>query len=86
MLMRRLCLVGAAVFLMVGVIAAGDAAAQGNILAALQEAEGDVAPYRNALYLYLRVAGVVWIAVEWVAAIILWHAYRFLRAAQRTGP
>ncbi len=34
--------------------------------------------YRDALYLYLRLAGVVWILVEWGAAVILWRAYRLL--------
>lgn len=50
----------------------------------LQEAQLQDAPYRNAVYLYLRVAGVVWVAVEWLAAIILWRAYRLLtRAVKR---
>lgn len=35
--------------------------------------------YWNALFLYLRVAGVVWIAVEWVAAMVLWRTWRLLR-------
>jgi hypothetical protein len=41
----------------------------------------DDALYVNALYLYLRVAGVVWIAVEWVAAILLWKSLRLMRDA-----
>ncbi len=39
------------------------------------------APYRNALYLYLRLAGVVWIAVEWIAAFLLWRTYRMVAKA-----
>lgn len=45
--------------------------------AALQENQ----PYRNAVYLFLRIAGAVWIAVEWVAAMLLWRAYRMLANA-----
>jgi hypothetical protein len=41
------------------------------------------APYRNALYLWLRLAGLAWIAVEWVAAFILWRAWRALARAYR---
>ncbi len=47
----------------------------------LREAHEADAPYRNALYLYLRVAGVAWIAVEWVAAVLLWRSYRLLKSA-----
>ncbi len=43
---------------------------------ACAEADIYLAPYRNAMYLYLRLAGVVWIAVEWVAAILLWRGLR----------
>ena len=43
------------------------------------------AVYRNALYLYLRIAGTVWIVLEWIAAIVLWRAYRFLSAAVADG-
>jgi hypothetical protein len=32
----------------------------------------------NAMYLYLRMAGVVWIAAEWIAAVVLWRTYRLL--------
>ncbi len=35
--------------------------------------------YRNALYFYLRLAGVFWILVEWIAAVLLWRVYRMLR-------
>ena len=44
--------------------------------------EAELTPYRNALYFYLRVAGVVWIAVEWVAALVLLRTWRLLRAAE----
>ena len=49
-------------------------------------AETDIflAPYRNAMYLYLRLAGVVWITVEWVAAILLWRGLRLLPMGEPT--
>ena len=36
-------------------------------------------PVRGFIRLYLRVAGVVWVAVEWIAAILLYKGYRMLR-------
>ncbi|HUW62391.1 MAG TPA: hypothetical protein VMZ06_15405 [Candidatus Bathyarchaeia archaeon] len=39
--------------------------------------------YYNAMYLYLRLAGVVWILAEWVAALILWRAYALVASAAR---
>lgn len=41
-----------------------------------------VEPWQNALYFYLRAAGVVWIAVEWIAAWVLWRSYALLRAVR----
>lgn len=42
--------------------------------------------YYNAMYLYLRLAGVVWILAEWVAALILWRACVLITsAAKRAG-
>lgn len=38
---------------------------------------------QNAVYLYLRLAGVVWIVVEWIAAIVLIHAFYWLRTQAR---
>lgn len=46
---------------------------------AFQSAYDYDAPVRNAVHLYLRIAGVVWITVEWVAAVVLVLAYRHLR-------
>ncbi len=37
------------------------------------------APIRNFVYLVLRVAGVVWIVVEWIAAIYLIRGFNMLR-------
>lgn len=54
-----------------------------GLLAVLQAAYEDDAVYRNAMYLYLRLAGVAWIAVEWMAAVILWRACRMLGHAAR---
>ena len=39
------------------------------------------AALRHAVGLYLRIAGVVWITVEWIAAFYLWRGYRLLRSA-----
>lgn len=46
--------------------------------------EAELTPYRNALYFYLRVAGLVWIAVEWVAALVLFRTWRLLHATEPT--
>lgn len=51
---------------------------------ACAEADIFLAPYRNAMYLYLRLAGVVWITVEWVAAILLWRGLRLLPMGEPT--
>ncbi len=51
---------------------------------ACAEADIFLAPYRNAMYLYLRLAGVVWISVEWVAAILLWRGLRLLPMGEPT--
>ncbi|MBP8131283.1 MAG: hypothetical protein KA184_17015 [Candidatus Hydrogenedentes bacterium] len=55
----------------------------GPLLAAFAQAESACAPHRNAVYLYLRIAGIAWILVEWGAAVVLWRSWRLLRAAQR---
>jgi len=58
-------------------------AAETPLLAALQHAAHQDAPYRQAVYVYLRLAGLFWIAVEWIAAVLLWRGYRLLAAAAR---
>jgi hypothetical protein len=50
---------------------------------ALRQAQMTEAVYRNAMHLYLRVAGVAWIVVEWIAAVLLWRSYRLLARAAR---
>lgn len=52
--------------------------ADAPVAEALREAEAALQPYRNAVYLHLRIAGVVWIAVEWVAAVLLWRGQSLL--------
>ncbi len=52
-----------------------------RIHALIQEVYRQDTVYQNALYLYLRIAGIVWITVEWIAAIVLWRAFHFLRNA-----
>jgi len=54
-----------------------------TLLATLREARAANMAYRNALYLYLRLAGIAWVAVEWIAALLLWRGYRLLGAAAR---
>ena len=49
----------------------------------LGETQAANAVCRNALYLYLRLAGVVWIAVEWLAAFVLWRSFRLIAGAVR---
>ncbi len=88
-----LLLLGA--FLAAGIVAAPVFAAQAlNAPAAkavdsweqvVQLSENGLYPYRNALYLYLRIAGVVWIGVEWIAAFVLWRAWRVVDHALRNG-
>lgn len=39
--------------------------------------------YYNAMYLYLRLAGLLWIAAEWAAAAILWRAHLLMKNAVR---
>ena len=64
-----------------------DVAVDTVTLSAIDQAYTEDAVYRNAVYLWLRVAGVVWIVVEWVAAVILWRTYRLLadHVARRGG-
>ena len=72
----------ATVVLFLSLCVAGAASAEeGSLLAALRETQAANAVYHNALYLYLRLAGMVWIAVEAVAAVVLWRAYRLLAQA-----
>jgi len=49
----------------------------------LGEAHAANTVYRNALYLYLRLAGVVWIAVEWLAAFVLWRSFNLIAGVMR---
>ena len=50
-------------------------------LRAYNDAAAADGPVRNFVFLYLRVAGVAWIAVEWAAAVILVLAYRQMQKA-----
>ena len=50
-------------------------------LDALRLAAEALQPYENAVMLWLRVAGVVWISVEALAAVVVWRAYFALRRA-----
>ncbi len=48
---------------------------------ALRLAADALQPYENAVMLWLRIAGVVWISVEAIAAVVVWRAYFALRRA-----
>lgn len=56
---------------------------QTNDLEILMRQASDLDAYRNAMYLLLRLSGLAWIAVESIAAVILWRAYFVLRRAVR---
>lgn len=79
-------LLAVAVLSMLAAVQAESAGKPGSeLLGALESAHEADAVYRNALYLYLRIAGVMWIGVEWVAAALLWQGFRILRgAAEKT--
>ena len=49
----------------------------------LGEAQAANVVCQNALYLYLRLAGVVWIAVEWLAAFVLWRSFNLIAGIMR---
>jgi hypothetical protein len=57
--------------------------AQANEYHAFMEQTANLEAYRNAMYLLLRISGLAWITVEWIAAIVLWRAYFLLRRAAR---
>lgn len=77
---RKTWIMVSAILLGNGIAWAATAASNSGLQAQtiLDQAILDDAPYRNAMYLYLRLAGIVWIAVEWTAAILLWRASRLL--------
>ncbi len=66
-----------------GLLASWQAAAvdMDTLRQAIREANKADQVYWNALYLYLRLAGAVWVAVEWWAAIVLIKGYRMLERA-----
>lgn len=60
------------------------AAAHSELLqSAYAEAAADIEPWQNAVRFYLRLAGGVWVVVEWLVAFILWRGYRAFRATAR---
>ena len=87
---RTLSRAPATTLLLVAVLAcAGLAQADdAGVVEVLRQAIAEDAPYRNAVYLHLRLAGAVWIAVEWAAALLLWRGHRLLAraVASREGP
>lgn len=75
-------LVGTTVLLITDPAANVHAATASEIQQATQQyndAYHDEEPVRGFVRLYLRVAGVVWVTVEWIAAILLYKGYRMLR-------
>lgn len=79
----RIVLVAGVTVLLTALAWTCGAAEPANAMEAIQQAEADEALIRNAVYLFLRLAGIVWIAVEWSAALILWRIYRLLRKSLR---
>jgi hypothetical protein len=75
-------MLGAILILIALSLAASPAFAADDVETALWAAHRADAVHRNALYLYLRLAGVAWVTVEWIAAIVLWRAYRLLATAR----
>ena len=55
------------------------------LVSAYVDAKAGLQPLQNAVYLYLRLAGVVWITVEWVAAVVLVRTYFLVRRKFRTS-
>ncbi|MFP4502989.1 MAG: hypothetical protein ACLFTT_18500 [Candidatus Hydrogenedentota bacterium] len=78
--MRRVIVLLLLLAMLTWAVAGAAVAAPNVLLDAMRHAHAEDAVYRNALYLYLRMAGVAWIAVEWMAAVILWRAYRVVKA------
>lgn len=65
---------------LVGLLLLSTALLSANVAAAeLTGLHAALVPAQNMLYFYLRVAGVVWIAVEWVAAYLLVRSVLLLR-------
>lgn len=66
------------VFFVIGTLVSAPTLAQvsSTSINALEAAILEDATSRNLLYLYLRLAGVVWVGVEWIAAVVLIRAYR----------
>lgn len=80
---RKRWLVAGGIFFLLVVLSMPVALATSPALEMLKAAYAADAPYRNAIYLWLRIAGILWITVEWVAGIVLWRAWVHLRRAAR---
>jgi len=75
-----------AALLLAGILLATAAHADPALNDAFRQAVEDHQIQENAVLLALRLAGVVWIAVEWVAAVVLAIGFHRLRKiAQERG-
>ena len=72
----------ASVMILATCLAMGGAEGQ-SLAETLREVDAPDTLARNAVYLWLRLAGGIWIAVEWIAAILLWRCYRWLTTVLR---
>jgi hypothetical protein len=66
-------------------VAYGSTEVVGDWSQVLALSESWLVPYRNAVYLYLRLAGILWIGVEWVAAVVLWRSHLLVSRALRAN-
>lgn len=70
----------ATAFALVTIIAWAQTSILSSALPAHAKAIQDTELQTNALLLYLRIAGLIWTILEWIAAILLWKGYRMLSA------
>ena len=70
----------ATAFALVAIIAWAQTSILSSALPAHAKAIQDTEIQTNALLLYLRIAGLIWTILEWIAAILLWKGYRMLSA------
>lgn len=57
---------------------AQDATGNSNSAEAFWHAQARFRPVQGLMQIYLRVAGVVWIVAEWIAALVLIRAYKLV--------
>jgi len=58
---------------------AASAQAVQSVDSAYRNAAHETEALENVLLLYLRIAGAIWIVLEWIAVYFLWRGYGHLR-------